>query len=568
MGHNRTCFAKHFWIFLFLLGLYFSLFLLTLNDYGISFDEANGESFLGDRYFTFFLSGDFRHFDFSGRTLTLYSDPTHPDLYPHSKYAMKNAHHVWGFGHTIGAASKWFWWEQFRVVNPINAHHIGNGILSLLLFIGTFIFCFRLFSPFVAWFSVLLLMSHPRLWAHMHYNAKDIPELFFYSFTVFSFAHGILEKKMLWIFGAAVFAGLALATKGNALFLFPTLACFSFASYWLKGASGKMLFAGLGILLLSFPIALLAWPFLLADFPSHVIQHGEFLLSRGLGGNESWNSRPFFQLIGTTPPSMLFLIPFGGSQLVRAIFRGSASTEERSVSVLLLVWSLIPLLRVSIPHADDFDGIRHWMEVLVPLVIVTSIGAQRIIDFFCRRFGNSSKARFFLRSLLVSSLFPTLWWNIANHPFQFIYYNQFVGGLGGAQRSGYGEAGDYWGISYRNAMNWLNDEAPKGAVVYVGFAQHIFRYTEEIWMRSDLQLGEIKELKKKLEERQAMQTPSYLVFLQRENHTPSWLTESLLSNFQLVRHVLIDGGDVYRIYRIDSFDTTRKSLLLPEVSMR
>jgi hypothetical protein len=57
------------------------------------------------------------------------------------------------------------------------------------------------------------------------------------------------------------------------------------------------------------------------------------------------------------------------------------------------------------------------------------------------------------------------------HPYQYIYYNQFAGGVNGAYRQ---YELDYWVTSYREATLYLNKEAPLDSKVLVVGPRRIF----------------------------------------------------------------------------------------------
>jgi hypothetical protein len=53
---------------------------------------------------------------------------------------------------------------------------------------------------------------------------------------------------------------------------------------------------------------------------------------------------------------------------------------------------------------------------------------------------------------------------ITYHPYQLSYFNELVGGIKGA----YGKYDmDYWGISQKKAVQWVNENAPKDSVVHI-----------------------------------------------------------------------------------------------------
>jgi hypothetical protein len=64
--------------------------------------------------------------------------------------------------------------------------------------------------------------------------------------------------------------------------------------------------------------------------------------------------------------------------------------------------------------------------------------------------------------ILIAITFPGIFGIFKLHPYEYTYYNSFVGGL----RKTTGEL-DYWCTSYRAAMLFINDFAPHGALIQI-----------------------------------------------------------------------------------------------------
>ncbi|MCI5064102.1 glycosyltransferase family 39 protein [bacterium] len=546
--------------------LYLFLFFSTAPQYGINFDEAQGESFLGDRYFAFLTTGDHAYLELEKPMLSIYHEPDHPDYHARSGYARKNVHHIWGLGHTLGAATKWLLYTKLRVTDPTSAQHFSQALLMGLLSIALFLFASRWSSPLSGAIAVLFLLVHPLLWSHAHYNAKDVPELVFYSLTLCAFLEGLLRRSWRWVLGTAFLFGLSLAAKANALFLIPTAVLMTVIFFLWRGDLhyrelalksranfGRHSFV---IALLLAPLvtaltAMIAWPYLLADFPNGLLKHIEFLQERGLEGTASWKGFPSYLLLITSPVLFLGLALFGG--VVSLMQKG----RPRLLALLLLPWIVVPLLRVSLPYAKDFDGIRHWMEILVPLALFAGVGTEvllrRLSLFLQLSLRMAPPLRRIVQTIFVLSIFaPTLEWNIRNHPFQYVYYNALFGGLGAAQAADLPEAGDYWGISYRNAVGWLNVHAPKNSILYVAFAQHVVHYTEETWLRPDIRRRNIERLAPETRKRALSRGkgPQYLLVAERKGHLPKWFPDFPLHEQEKVHEIQVDKGTVYAIYRL------------------
>ena len=105
------------------------------------------------------------------------------------------------------------------------------------------------------------------------------------------------------------------------------------------------------------------------------------------------------------------------------------------------------------PHGDSgrvalYDGIRQLLFV-VPILMVAAAwtGVQLVTHLTSARWRGAAVA---LAALL--SLDPLLGL-IRLHPYQYIFFNRFAGGLQGA--AGRFEA-DYWGLALRETAEWVN----------------------------------------------------------------------------------------------------------------
>jgi hypothetical protein len=84
-------------------------------------------------------------------------------------------------------------------------------------------------------------------------------------------------------------------------------------------------------------------------------------------------------------------------------------------------------------------------------------------------------------ALIVITILPGILDGIRLHPYEYIYYNRFVGGVRGAQNR---FELDYWGISYREAADYVNGIAPPNASVWVEGPAHLF----DTFARKDLKV--------------------------------------------------------------------------------
>jgi len=232
-------------------------------------------------------------------------------------------------------------------------------------------------------------------------------------------------------------------------------------------------------------ILYITWPGLWND----PIQN--YLTSLQTASDFPWDGKVLFEgqyyLPGSTPRiylPILILIQFTLTGIL-TIFIGTCLSfiklaerkpEWKKLAIIYL-WFLVPLIAVISLQPDIYDNFRHFLFIIPPLFILASIGIQMTFDLIKR-----PAIHVILLSLLIMPNFYPL---IQLHPYQYVYYNLFVGGLKGAFRE---FEMDYWGTSYREATEYLNLIAPINSTIIVYGAPHLV----EPYAREDLNIEKFK----------------------------------------------------------------------------
>lgn len=214
-------------------------------------------------------------------------------------------------------------------------------------------------------------------------------------------------------------------------------------------------------------VCYLAWPYLwghpvaglldsfkvMSQFPWNdpVLIGGRFILAKDV----LWFYAPvLFGLQLTLPALVLGLL--GG-------IRGAAEARRRhSAGAVLVLWSwlILPFVLVIAMDATVYDNARHLLFALPPLFVMGSLA-----------FGWAFERVHLpvVRGLIgLIACLPGVLAIAQLHPYEYIYYNEMVGGVGGAARR---YELDYWGTGFRQAMEELNRIAPEGASVAVSGPQ-------------------------------------------------------------------------------------------------
>lgn len=553
--------------------LYFGAGIATVPHYGVMWDV--GEYFVGDRNYYFFSTLDVGYLDHAqAKPMPVYERPGQLNLYASAMSVrgalpIDNPHHTWPFGPLTTSLAKVVLSGWLGLANTFDGHHAAICIWGLLLLVATYYLVLARCGLWPAMTAAAALACHPRLWAHVHFNPKDVPSAAVFVLVIGSFCLGVRREKWWVLLVSAGLWGVALATKANAFFLplilGPWFGYVAYERYWRsrRWPPRAVVLALVGYPLAGVLVMLLLWPFLLVDFPAHLHDYVQFLLSRGYGGVPHWNSEPILKAVATMPLAMLALLLAGLAAIARETL---AKRRLAPFHLLLLLWLVIPVLRVSAPYAIDFDGIRHWLEFLPAAAMIAGLGGGMLLADLARfaqerpalaeRFPMVSRHRHVAVSLgLLLAMAPVLRWSIRNHPHQIVYFNRLVGGLGGAQQRRLGEATDYWGISYRTGLGWLNENARPRPLLIVGVAEHVFMYTRYSWLRRDVRVvfagnHEARELVQKV---QAHAGEVYLIYVTRPNFYSRFVRE-LDATLESAYQIDVDGGTILKILRLKGSD--------------
>lgn len=210
-------------------------------------------------------------------------------------------------------------------------------------------------------------------------------------------------------------------------------------------------------------VCYLAWPYLwghpiaglldslrvMSQFPWNdpVLFGGRFILAKDV----PWFYAPvLFGLQLTLPALVLGLL--GG------VLGAAESHHRHSTGAILVLWSwlILPPLLVIGMQSTVYDNARHLLFALPPLFVMGGLA----FEWMFRRIHLPA-----VRGLIgLVACLPGLLAIVQLHPYEYIYYNEIVGGVGGAARR---YELDYWGTGFRQAMEELNRIAPEGASVAV-----------------------------------------------------------------------------------------------------
>ena len=316
----------------------------------------------------------------------------------------------------------------------------------------------------------------PLLWGHAFINPKDIP---FLTFFLGSVCFGIemvdeLKNNARPHFGKTLLAAffLGIATSIRVLGPFAAILVGLYALIDLRQIKFSRLawrFILYGFLTLIVTFA--TWPYLwLAPLQKFVEVF--FFMSDNptqlnvlfAGSNYQAGDLPhryFPLLLGyTLSEPTYFLIAIG---MVLGFWK--ADTKKRLVYGILLLWFGTLVAYIFLRRPAMYDGYRHFLFILPPLFIFAGFAFEALFNWL-----KSSWQKIAVTVLLLGfGIIPI----IQLHPYQYAYYNNFAGSVGGVFRE---YETEYWLTCYREAVLKLNETAPEGTQLFVRREPYIAAY--------------------------------------------------------------------------------------------
>lgn len=517
--------------------------ILTLHNYGLTWDEGLGNLFFGERYFRYFTSFNPKYLDFNADLISLSNYPLHLYLSPfHDR-----PNEFPPLADTLSAASMYLFSYGLKWLNPIDGFHLFTVLLAAV-FLGT---VYRFAEPrlgkFAALMSILFLGTFPRFWADMHFNVKDVPETIVFGLVVMAYWSWYEKPTLKKALGTGVLMGCALGVKANAIFVIPIL-LISVLPWSLRIERMRESFTHfqkylwhyfiMGVSSIS--VYILSWPYLYTDTFARLKSYWAYIYAQGGRNSDHWSIDPLRQALTTMPEVMVIAGAIGIIFIIRQALRDKSPFWR-----LLLLWTIIPILRTSIPGAVNFDGIRHFLEFLPAIALIAGYGVSRLAMLIAQKWHFSKLfVQIGILLLLITNLVQI---NLRFYPYLHLYYNEFIGGLAGARDTFLDtEASDYWASSYRQGMEWIDQNASINSSTYAFIAPWIIDLSGPVLLRSDIRI--VTTLPDFNIMDQARE-PYYLMFILRNGGDAQDEIDYTMQHAKLVYQIVVDRVPILDIYQ-------------------
>ncbi|MBN2043921.1 MAG: hypothetical protein JW757_02775 [Anaerolineales bacterium] len=145
---------------------------------------------------------------------------------------------------------------------------------------------------------------------------------------------------------------------------------------------------------------------------------------------------------------------------------------------LLVAWFILPMLYLLIARPITYNNFRQYLFIIPPLFILTGYSLEALTNWIKKPVLNAF--------LILALLAPGLISIYRLHPYQYIYYNQFTGGVEGAFRK---YELDYWHTALKETTEYLDENLPPDSKILIwGNDSRAKYYAEKIYRIDSIDL--------------------------------------------------------------------------------
>ena len=265
------------------------------------------------------------------------------------------------------------------------------------------------------------------------------------------------QRSVFW-------AGIALGLTTSTRVLGPAAGALVLLIWILQEKPKKILFPAIGYIVITIITIYFTWPYLWKDPLPRFIESFQVMLKFPWnntllfdGKYYSASSLPWYYLVKliciqlTVPAILLFCIGTG-----LALFSLYKYRLKKSTYLLPLLWFYLPLAAWVLYRPITYDNFRQFLFIIPPVFIFSALGFSFLLEHV------KNKAFGFLIGLIL--ILPGFLGSIYLHPYQYVYYNEFVGGTSNIYER---YEADYWGTSTCEAAKYLDPQVNSETSVFL-----------------------------------------------------------------------------------------------------
>ena len=366
---------------------------------------------------------------------------------------------------------------QISPFGTYETRHLLNGLVGVVGLIGTWKLGREMGGPRAGFIAAIFLALTPNYYGQMFNNPKDIP---FAAGAVWSmyFLVRVLPQlprpRLSLVLQLGLACGLTLGVRVGGLLLLAYMGLLLGGYCLWRGIETRRVTTFIAnawtcfwrvlvpAILVAYPVMLVFWPwaqqspiehplaalatFSHETFPFRTLFAGHYFPATDL----PWAYLPVHILLALPELVLVFLVaaPFVAIWTLR---RDLAALDYTVVLSRLIVTFaiLFPVGYAIAIKAVLFDGMRHFIFVLPLIAVIAALIADRAFNHLStHRLRRIAAGALALYGVAQVGIMARL------HPDEYVYYNAFIGGVGGAQ--GLFKL-DYWANSYAEAVHGLRE---------------------------------------------------------------------------------------------------------------
>jgi hypothetical protein len=367
----------------------------------------------------------------------------------------------------------------------IQVKHTLTFLLSLLAYFSVAGMVSILAGKEFAWLGVIILALFPQFWGHSFFNPKDIP--FAVMFTLGTFLGSYLIGYIL-----KISPKIKIKLGKNRLTIYFILYGLLVGLVTGTRIAGFLLlfFVGITHLILSlekkdiyqyfirfsslYLLMFLTWAIVViiihpASWHNPIIWFIEALQYLSKHGWDSTvllegkifpvKSLPWYYLpkwlLMTIPLILQVLFVIGLGQIFYQ-YKQLNETQKACVFLVILSIFFIPVVAI-LKDSTMYDGMRQFLFILPGMSVICATSLSWIYQKITKK-----PIKIFMATTMIILFSPIVLDMIKLHPYEYIYFNRVYGGLAQAETQ---FETDYWALSMREGMEWLNKNAVKDGKV-------------------------------------------------------------------------------------------------------
>ena len=394
--------------------------------------------------------------------------------------------------------------KTFNISEIYDARHFINSLFGWLAMFFAALIAYRIAGWRAAVFTFVLMFLSPRFLGHSFNNLKDLPLATGTIFGIYCLTRFLQEfPKIKWS-TAILFAlsiGLATSVRFAGILIVAYFGLFGIMMFikrnWKPGLFkkesgrelGTLVAWGVGISLVGIILTIVAWPLLLkhpvSNFKAVIENMSAFPTSirQVFEGNMQWSDYlPWYY----TPKFIMITIPIAVLVgLVLFFVCCWRKREDRFWSFMIFFTFFFPVFWIVYTKANVYGGWRHAMFSYPPMVVAAGWGFDGVVRWVESKLGIKNEELIMKNDdandgrdvpgrvstkgivvnvgavvILLALLIGPIRHIIANHPYEYVYFNELVGGT--KKALGQYEL-DYYYHSTREASEWVIANASKNA---------------------------------------------------------------------------------------------------------